>query len=148
MESSVAERELDAVLATLYGAVSGPAGAARDWTALASLFHPSARLLCLDAGVDGYDGAAMTLDDYRRTRSPFFDSTDFHETEFRRETHLQGPLALVYSWYAGRRRPGGEDLVRGVNAIQLCRQRGRWVILSVAWYRDHDAVGPLPRAHE
>jgi hypothetical protein len=138
------EPELDAMIATLYGSISGRAGATRDWASLAALFHPEARLLCLDEGVDGFFGDAMTLDDYRRTRARFFDSTDFHESEFRREMHLQGPLALVYSWYVGRDRPEGDTLVRGVNAFQFIRERGRWLIFSVAWYRDVDHLQRPP----
>ena len=138
---SVTAPSLDDVVATLYRSISGPAGAPRDWAAMEGLMLPGAILTRLVPAADGtWTGAPLSLAEYRATREPIFVTRGFHEFETRRVSDVRGPLASVFSWFTGRASPGGEDLLRGVNAIQCVLQDGAWRVAALSWYREYDVA--------
>lgn len=132
---------IDRTVETLYRSISGPAGVPRDWEAMESVLLPGARLTRLTAAGDGrWEAETLSAAEYRATREPLFATRGFHEFETRREMDIRGPLANVYSWFTGRATPGGVDLLRGVNAIQLVLREGEWRVAAVSWYREFDAL--------
>ena len=130
---------LDSTLAALYARISGPADVPRDADAIRALFHEDARLGPLRPDgtpalrtVDAYlDGLAETL----RT-VPLFQGKGFYEREIGRRVERFGPLAHVWSTYAGALEPGGDPFVRGVNSIQLVEADGRWVVVQILWQQE------------
>jgi len=61
---------IDAIIASVYDVISGPAGKKRDWDRMRSLFVPGARLIPTgprQAG--GYGSRVLTIDDYTMTPS-------------------------------------------------------------------------------
>lgn len=133
---------VDESIRLLYRAISGPAGVPRDWAALERLFLPGAPLLPLqrDPTSGTLHGTSWSLAEYRASRELFLETTGFHEEETRRECLVRGPLAQVLSWFTARREPNGDDLLRGVNAIQLVQTGDRWYVAALSWYREYDAI--------
>lgn len=139
---------VDDAIRLLYRAISGPRGVPRDWAALERLFLPCAPLLPLerDPHSGTLRGTSLSLAEYRASRELFLETTGFHEEETRRECLVRGPLAQVLSWFTARREPDGDDLLRGVNAIQLVHADNRWYVAAMSWYREYDAIGSATHA--
>lgn len=132
---------LDPVVELLYRSISGPAGAPRDWGALEAVLLPGARLIRMSPNAEGgWDAEVMSMAEYRATRAPLFEAKPFVEFETRRVTDVRGPLASVFSWFTARATPGGEDLLRGVNAIQLVQLHADWRVAAISWYREFDVA--------
>jgi len=135
---------VDALVKALYDVISGPAGKARDWDRMRSLFHPEARLVPLVKGKDGMRTVLLTVDDYVRRSGPMLERDGFFEQEVARRTDDFGQMAHVFSTYEARR--GTDDaqpFLRGINSIQLVQTGGRWWVLQIMWEQEHDA-GPIP----
>jgi hypothetical protein len=132
---------LDPLVELLYRSISGPAGAPRDWGALEAVLLPGARLTRMSPNADGtWDAEVMSIAEYRATRAPLFETKPFVEFETRRVTDVRGPLANVFSWFTARATPGGADLLRGVNAIQLVQLHAEWRVAAISWYREFDVA--------
>lgn len=135
---------IDAITAALYDVISGPAGKARDWDRMRSLFHPDARLVPMVKTRDGMRTRTMTVDDYVKTSGPFLEQQGFFEREIARTTQAFGHFAHVFSTYEGRQKQDdATPFLRGINSIQLVQQDGRWWVLQILWEQEHDA-GPIP----
>ena len=136
---------IDGVIRALYEAISGPAGAPRDWERERRLFFPGARLIPTRPGPEGKPIAdVFDLDGYIASRTPMFEKNSFFETEVGRRVFPFGCLAHVLSAYELRRAPCEEPFARGINSLQLFYDGERWWVLSIAW--DNERPGnPLPR---
>ncbi|MBK8098340.1 MAG: DUF4440 domain-containing protein [Planctomycetes bacterium] len=136
---------VDAILEALYDVISGPAGKARDWARMRSLFHPDARLVpMLKAQDGGMRSVLLKVDDYITRSGPMLERDGFFEQEIARRVDAFGDFAHVFSTYEGRRKAGdAEPFLRGINSIQLVRQQGRWFVLQILWEQEADA-GPIP----
>lgn len=136
---------IDALLGSLYEAISGPAGS-WDPEAERHFFWPGARLC--RSGVDEAGKPwlrSMDFDEYVADVVPFLKQTDFFETEVRRETHRFGNLAQVRSYYEARHSPSDQQPERrGINFMELYFDGDRWWILAMAW--DNDRPG-IPRSN-
>lgn len=134
----------DAVVTALYATISGPAGQARDWARLRSLFHRDGRLGAVVRGPRGMRTMLLTVDDYVVRSGPVLEKDGFYEQELRREVQQFGDLAHVFSTYEGRHALADEQpFLRGINSIQLVREGGRWHLLQILWEQESDA-GPIP----
>lgn len=137
--------EIDALIATLYATVSGPAGAKRDWPRLARLHAPGARLHLTrpDAGgrlqVQTLDFAGFVAEHQAR-----FADRGFHEREVAREVAGFGGVRHVWSTFEARRDPGDPaPYARGINSLQLVHTPDGWRLVSATW--DFERAGvPLP----
>lgn len=140
----------EALVATLYEVISGPADEERDWDRLRSLFLPEARLTIArwqtadgpveqvrSAEVEGFIAAAGAS--YRQD--------GFWEREIWSRTEQFGNVAHVFSTYASRvGSEASEPVQRGINSFQLVRTDGRWWITSIAW--DVEGPGnPIPETY-
>ncbi|MXV50135.1 DUF4440 domain-containing protein [Pedobacter sp. HMF7647] len=69
------------------------------------------------------------------------------ETELARKTDVFGKIAQVLSTYeltiTGK---DGKVVRRGINAIQLIKQDGKWLIASLIWDRENDTL-KLPQKY-
>jgi hypothetical protein len=139
---------VDAIIAALYGTISGAAGQPRDWARLHSLFTPEGKLVAVGARPGGaFAARAMTVDDYiGRVTKPFAEN-GFYETELARTSERFGQVVHVFSTYESRHAPGeAKPFQRGVNSIQLYHDGSRWWIVSLLW-RAEDEQLPLPERY-
>lgn len=138
---------IDALLATLYATVSGPAGRSIDWDRERTMYHPTARLMRTGVDDDGRPWIkVMSVDDFIADTTPFFAENDFYEVEIARHVDRFGNIAQVRSIYEARRHPDdAEILKRGVNMLQLYNDGERWWVTSVIW--DNEGAGTtVPKA--
>jgi hypothetical protein len=134
---------IDVIVAALYDVISGPAGEARDWNRMRSLFIPGGRLM--PVGPRGPGAAGMRIlevNDYIALSGATLERVGFTERELARRTERFGHIAHVFSTYEGRAET--EDLVvRGINSIQLVNDGTRWWVISVFWEAE-TPDNPLP----
>jgi hypothetical protein len=139
---------VDGIMAALYDVISGPAGKARDWQRLHSLFAPQGRLVAVGMRADGSAPATvMTVDDYiGRVTKPFNDA-GFYETELARSSDSFGQIVHVFSTYESRHAPGdARPFQRGINSIELYNDGKRWWIVNLLWHAESDKH-PLPERY-
>jgi len=130
----VSEPDFRELTATLYRAVSAPAGA-RDWDAVRRIYHPEARLVRTGIGPDGKPFTkVMSLDAYVENVGEYLKGVRFSEVEIAQEAVAFGNVARLTSLYeftwdsATEHRTG-----RGVNFFTLIRADGRWQVMSIVW---------------
>ena len=129
--------ERDAIrdlIARVYRAISGSAGAPRDWDALAACFVPGGgRMMPFRVGDEELAFEFLTPETYAISRKVLIESIAFYEVEIGHEATIAGRIAHAFSRYEARREPDGPAAVKGVNSIQLVRTPGGWRILSMTW---------------
>ena len=135
----------DAIIAALYGAISGPAGQKRDWVRFRSLFIPDARLIV--ARPPRPEGAlpprVMTVEQYITGSAAQLES-GFFEREISRISETFGGVTHRFSTYESRGR--AEDpapFMRGINSIQLLNDGRRWWVVTVFWDSERPS-NPIP----
>lgn len=136
---------VDAIVAALYGVISGDSGVARDWDRFRSLFAPGARLIPVGQRQGGAAGArVLTPDEYVQASGPYLVSNGFHEREIARRSESYGQIVHAFSTYESRRRASDpQPFMRGINSIQLFNDGTRWWIATVMWWGETPAT-PLP----
>jgi len=136
---------LDAIMAAVYDAISGPAGEARDWDRFRSLFMPGARLIPSGINARGEVGArVLTPKDYVAQVGPALEEGGFFEVELGRRVERYGPVVHVLSAYASMRAEDDpEPFARGVNSFQLLDAGDRWYVVSIFWASETPG-NPLP----
>lgn len=136
-------KSMDAILAAIYEAISGPAGD-RDWNRFRSLFLPEARFT--DAGKSP-DGSTVIiswgLEDFIRDARTVFAKDPFYEKAIVNKPDVYGNVAQVFSSYESRHAPGEKPFQRGINSIQLLNDGKRWWVLSILWDSER-ADNPIP----
>jgi hypothetical protein len=134
---------IDAIIAALYGVISGPAGQARDWNRMRSIFIPGGRLMPTAVRPDGsVVTRLMEVNDYIATSGPMLERVGFTEREIARRVEQFGHIAHVFSTYEGRTETDATAL-RGINSIQLLNDGTRWWVVSVYWEAERPD-NPLP----
>ncbi len=136
--SKADSQAIGAALDSVYGVISGPAGQARDWAKMRTLFTTDARLTSI--GSKGVQGG--TVEDYIVKSGPSLVKSGFTERELSRRVEVFGDLAHAWSSYEGTGN-GGKFKVRGINSVQLVRQNGRWLVQSIFWQHE-SPLRPLP----
>jgi hypothetical protein len=122
-----------ALLEQLYALISFEEGAEPSWHGLERVFSENARITRITPdGTDFMDRSgflAMT-----RNMLELGAYTSFYEFEVARRIERFGDVAQVWSFYETRRnRAAREALGRGVNSIQLIRQKAEWQVLGLLW---------------
>ena len=129
------EEQIGAAVDEMYAMISGPAGP-REWSRQANCFLPEARQVRTWVDEQGRPmKKSMSLDEYSRDTTPYFEANPFYEVETDRRIDLFGNIAHVWSAYEARRSPDDSDVERrGINSIQLFRDPDRgWRILHMIW---------------
>lgn len=136
---------VDGILRALYDVISGPAGQARDWDRMRSLFAPGARLM--PTGKDSTGAGRMrvwSIDDYVQTAGAGLEKNGFFEREIGRTVEQYGTIMQVFSAYDSRRTAADEKpFARGINSIQLWNDGKRWWLISIFWEQESPAT-PIP----
>lgn len=140
---------MDAIIAAVYDAISGPAGAPRDWDRFRSLFAPGARLVPIARrqGATAAEARVRTVEDYIAGASRGFEQSGFFESEVARTVERYGGLAHAFSTYEARRaRSEEKPFVRGINSSQLLFDGTRWWVITIAWQAETPEF-PLPEEY-
>lgn len=126
---------VDAVIAALYDVISGPAGQARNWDRMRSLFIPGARLIPTGKAQDGtVRHRVMTVEDYITQSGPMLERNGFFEREIGRTTESFGNVVHAFSAYDSKRTlQDAQPFARGINSIQLLNDGKRWWVVTVYW---------------
>ena len=137
---------IDAILAALYDAVSGPPGP-RDWDRVRSLFAPGARVAPVEMRDAGAVANIMDLDAFVARSSRNTSNMGFYETEIARRTEVFNHLVHVFSTYEARHAPSDSSpFRRGINSIQLLKDGDRYWVVSIYWDIEREGA-PIPPAY-
>lgn len=138
---------VDSIVAALYDTISGPAGKARDWDRLRSLFRADGRMVVHSMNKEGaLNTRVLSIEDYIARTTPVFAKEGFYESELARKSEEFGQMAHVFTTYEARRAPGEQPFVRGINSIQLVNDGQRWWISQLLWQPESDR-NPLPERY-
>jgi hypothetical protein len=134
---------VDALVKALYDSISGGAGQARNWDRVRSLFGPKARLIM----VTPKRSLVMTPEEYVERAGPNMEKNGFFERQIHARTEEFGDVAHVFSTYESRHLAEDEKpFARGVNSIQLIREKDRWWVTSIAWCEENP-TRPIPKEY-
>jgi hypothetical protein len=139
---------IDAIVKALYDVISGPAGQERDWNRFRSLFAAKAQLIYVAAKRDGSSKPlVMSPEQYVQSSGPNLKLNGFFEREIARKTDEYGDIAQVFSTYESRKTAADEKpFARGINSIQLMKDRGRWSVVTIFWCEENESR-PIPAAY-
>jgi hypothetical protein len=129
---------VDAILNAVYDVISGPAGEARDWDRMRSLFLPEARLIPSGPAQDGSTRYLIwSPEEYISAAGGQLEANGFFEREAFRIEERFGNIAHVFSTYESFRTEDemetGSYFVRGINSFQLLFDGERWWVVQVYW---------------
>lgn len=139
---------IDAILAALYGVISGPAGQKRNWDRMRTLFIPEGRLIATGIRPDGSSGKrVMSVEDYINSSGPYLEKNGFFESEIGRKTDRFGGVVQVFSTYESRKTLADPTpFMRGINSIQLWYDSKRWWIVNIFWQPETPQL-PIPEEY-
>jgi hypothetical protein len=139
---------VDAILAAVYDAISGPAGEPRDWDRFRSLFTPGARLIpTFGPSAEGYGRGVWSPDEYIERAGTSLERNGFFEQEIHRVEERYGPVVHAFSTYESRRTAADPvPFQRGVNSFQLFWDGSRWWVASIFWYGETE-THPIPERY-
>ena len=121
--------EIDGIIKALYGVISGPAGP-RDWGRFRSLFHKDAYMAAFNPKKEL---RKFSPAQYVQNNGPFFMKNSFNEKELGRTVNQFGTVAQVFTSYEFTAGTTPPTTKRGINSIELIKEKGRWFIMSVTW---------------
>ena len=129
------------LLRQLYDVISFEEGAEPDWAGLEQVFSRHARITRVTPeGADYLDPGSFLAMVKNLVEVGAY--TSFFEFEVGRTIERFGDIAQVWSVYETRRnRSAREALGRGVNSIQLIRERDSWRVLGLLWDETHADPG-------
>ena len=125
------------LLQRLYAVISFEEGGEPDWDGLQQVFSRHARITRITPeGTDYLDPPSFLA--MTRNLVEVGAYTSFFEFEVTRTIERFGDIAQVWSLYETRRNRSARDaLGRGVNSIQLIRERDAWRVLGLLWDETH-----------
>ena len=136
-------QQLNTTIARLYDVICFPEGGNPDWSGMAQLFLPGARITRItpeardDLDFEGFKNMVTELLDEGVI-------TSFYEREIGRRCELFGSVAHVLSAYETKSRRNAIGVLgRGLNSLQLVRVGNDWRIVSLLW----DESCPAETAH-
>ncbi len=123
---------IDNIIKALYEVISGEGNEPRNWDRFSNLFANDARLVPTykdSAGNFGY--RILTPEEYITRFSAR--TMGFYEWELSRKTEEYGTIAHAFTTYATKYTKDGEVTNRGINSIQLLKDKNRYYILQIFW---------------
>ena len=126
-------KSLDGIIAALYDVISGEPNTSRDWDRFKNLFKPEARLIPTRKTDSGeLTIKAITPDEYIQLFTSRI-ATGFFERELHRVTETYGTVTHVFSTYETKEKKDGPMTNRGINSIQLFKDKNRYYIVNIFW---------------
>ena len=136
-------KSVDAILATTYDVISGPAGD-RDWPRFQSLFLPEAHLIVNGKNAKGVmRHRVITPAEYQQLAGASFRKEGFFEHSVHNDVDEFAGIAQVFSTYESRHEKDGKPFERGINSFQLLFDGERWWIVNIMWANE-SAENPIP----
>ncbi len=136
-------RTIESTIHVLYDVISGDPGVARDWDRFKNLFKPEGRLIPTRKDDQGnLTIKAMTPDEYVQLFSSRI-STGFFERELSSKVEEYGSVVHVFSTYETKEKKDGPVSNRGINSIQLFKDKDRYYIVNIFWCAESMGF-PLP----
>jgi len=131
------DHSIAGLLRELYAVISFEEGDEPNWSGLSALFSKHARITRITPeGTDYLDPAGFLAMTKNLLEVGAY--TSFFEFEVARTVERFGDIAQVWSLYETRRNKSArEPLGRGVNSIQLIREREAWRVLGLLWDETH-----------
>ncbi len=138
----------EATVQLMYELLCGPADEERDWETFRSLFWPGATFIIARPSPDGeVDAGQWDVEDFIEAASAEYAEAGFWEWQVWSRIDAWGTIAQVWSTYESRYgSEDGEPAGRGINAVQLVRFDGNWLITGVV-FDIEDMAGPIPEAY-
>ncbi len=137
---------VDKIIAALYEVISGEAGAPRDWDRFQYLFGKDAKLIPTTKNAEGnLQYRTMTPAEYITmftSRIP----TGFFEKELHKEINEFGSVVHSFSTYVTSLTANGLATNRGINSIQLFKDKDRYYIVNIFWCAESMGF-PLPEKY-
>lgn len=126
-------RSIESTVLALYDVISGEPGSPRDWDRFKNLFKPEARLIPTRKDDQGnLTIKTMTPDEYVQLFSSRI-STGFFERELSRKVEEYGTVVHVFSTYETKEKKDGPVTNRGINSIQLFKDKDRYYVVNIFW---------------
>jgi hypothetical protein len=136
-------RSIESTVQVLYEVISGDPGSPRNWDRFRNLFKPEARLIPTRKDDQGnLTIKAMTPDEYVQLFSSRI-STGFFERELSRKVEEYGSVVHVFSTYETKEKKDGPVTNRGINSIQLFKDKDRYYVVNIFWCAESMGF-PLP----
>jgi hypothetical protein len=136
-------KSIDAIVKALYDVISGEANAPRDWTRFRNLFKPETRMIPTGKSEAGdFTLKALTPEDYVQIFTTKV-KTGFFERELHHTTEIYGTIAHVFSTYETKEKKDGPVTNRGINSIQLFKDKDRYYVVNIFWCAESMGF-PLP----
>lgn len=136
-------KSTDAIVAALYDVISGESNTPRDWSRFRNLFKPESRLIpTRKTETNDFTVKALSPEDYIQLFTSRV-NTGFFEKELHGKTETYGTIAHVFSTYETREKKEGPVTNRGINSIQLFKDRDRYYIINIFWCAESMGF-PLP----
>jgi hypothetical protein len=136
-------KSTDAIVAALYDVISGDAKTPRDWNRFKNLFKPESRLVpTRKTDTNDFTVKALTPDEYIQLFTSRV-ATGFFERELHSKTETYGTIAHVFSSYETKEAKDGPVTNRGINSIQLFKDKDRYYVITVFWCAESMGF-PLP----
>ena len=133
---------IDALVKSLYGFISGPAGK-RDVARIRALFHPEAVTTITGNKPDGTPVVRhFTVEELLARAVPNWEK-GFNEQEVKRETQQWGNMAAVWTRYEAHHGPEMKETLRGINSLQLQFDGTRWWVMALH-FQNEDGRVKLP----
>lgn len=120
----------DQAITAVYDLVSVPPGQGWDWDRLGDLFLGQGRFVTMMSRPSGATATIATVQDLRTQTEATFADSGFIEAEYRRQTHVFGDIASIYSSFYVALPAADAPLMRGLHHFQLVRTDGCWRIVS------------------
>ena len=138
-------QSIDGIIAAVYDVISGPAGQARDWDRMRSLFLPGARLIPTGKTPQGEGRHRVwSLEEYISAAGPILEKDGFFESELSRVAEQYGNIAHLFSSYQSKRTAADPTpFARGINSFQLWHDGTRWWVVTIFWEGETPAT-PIP----
>lgn len=132
----------DAIIKALYEVISGEGNEPRNWDRFRYLFAKDGRLIPTTKTPDSnFTYVVWTPEEYITRFSSR--TAGFFEYEIGNKTESYGTIAHVFTTYATKLTKNGPVTNRGINSIQLLKDKNRYFILNIFWCAE--SLGfPLP----
>lgn len=139
---------IDAILAAVYDAISGPAGQPRDWDRFRSLFVPGARLIPTVKRPGGeFVSRVLDVEAFIRSATENTKKQGFYEKAVANHVEQFANIAHVFSAYEARHNAtDAKPFIRGINSIQLMNDGQRWWVVTIFWQAE-DAANSIPKQY-
>ncbi len=126
-------KSIESTITTLYEVISGGPDVQRDWDRFKNLFKPEGRLIPTRKDDQGnMIIKALTPDEYIKVFTPRI-PIGFFERELNREVEEFGTVVHAFSTYETRDKKDGPVTNRGINSIQLFKDKDRYYIVNIFW---------------